>query len=591
MLSAPKALPTNARASCTGRSQAAALPVAAGCSKAAAVKRATSAVVNGKGPAPSLHAAAPAHRASAVKATAEKVGGSFPLPMDDKASGVVAMVLGGGPADFDKLYPLTEKRALPAIPVGGVYRLIDIPISNLLNSGINKMYIITQFQSQSLNRHLTRTYTGMAGGSGGREGFIEVLSMSQTPNASRWSEGTADAVRQFGWLLEDLRSKREVRDVIILPSDQLYRADFDAAVASHRAANADITLLCTPAGDKEAESLGVVKVECKGTGPDEVCLVSDFKEKPRDRAKEMMRLTQAEIGHFAAVSAASARRAAAQRQRKARATGQPKEAAVEPAATEVAAGHGGLSEDRPFMGSTGIYIFRRSVLIDLLRDNKGMNDFGKELIPKAVHSGLKVMGLVLPGPWRDVGGSVGDVYDAHMAMARAPAVTVQPGAGPEQVEQWRDAASAATFFDPVLHPQKLFHAPGSLPPVHYKGKARISQSLISPGCEVGGDCTITGSVVGSRAIIGSNVTIEDSVIMGADFYEGDDSTPPHMGVGNGSIIRKALVDKNACIGENVQLINKEGLYNSADYAATGVYIRDGVVVVAKGAVIPAGTII
>lgn len=569
------------------------LPQGACSARTSAVRTAAPAPANGK-----VHVAGRQHIAPApasfAKTTADKVGGKFPLPMDDKASGVVAMVLGGGPADFDKLYPLTEKRALPAIPVGGVYRLIDIPISNLLNSGINKMYIITQFQSQSLNRHLTRTYTGMAGGSGGREGFIEVLSMSQTPNASRWSEGTADAVRQFGWLLEDLRSKREVRDVIILPSDQLYRADFDAAVASHRAANADITLLCTPAGDKEAENLGVVKVECKGTGPDEVCLVSDFKEKPRDRAKDMMRLTQAEIDHFAAVSAASARRAAAQRQRKARATGTSKAAPADAQADEAEVAHSGpLSADRPFMGSTGIYIFRRSVLIDLLKENKGMNDFGKELIPAAVHSGLKVMGLVLPGPWRDVGGSVGDVYDAHMAMARAPAVTICPGAGAEQAEEWRDAASAATFFDPVLHPQKLFHAPGSLPPAHYKGRVKITSSLVSPGCEVGADCTISGSVIGSRAIIANNVTIEDSVVMGADFYESDadKASGIPMGIGAGCVIRKALVDKNACIGENVQLINKEGLYNSADYAATGVYIRDGVVVVAKSAVIPAGTII
>ncbi|KAL6751319.1 trimeric LpxA-like protein [Haematococcus lacustris] len=225
-------------------------------------------------------------------------------------------------------------------------------------------------------------------------------------------------------------------------------------------------------------------------------------------------------------------------------------------------------------------------------------DFGRDLIPQALQDGYKVLALELDGPWQDVGGSIADFFAAHMAMAEAGVLSPTSRVDPQQLASQREAAEEATFFDPQAHSAPLFQAASPLPPCQYGEGVRVKQSLVSPGCVLGEGLQLQRVVVGPRAVLGAHTVIQDSVIMGSDYFEAEKKPTnpvnpnyPPLGIGAGCEIRRAIVDKNARIGANVRLLNQGGLRQSADFAALGVYIRDGIIVVTKGGVIPDNTVI
>ena len=272
---------------------------------------------------------------------------------------VLAIILGGGAGT--RLQPLTTTRAKPAVPLGGKYRLIDIPVSNCINAGIEKIYVLTQFNSQSLNRHLSLTYN-LSSGFGG--GFVEVLAAQQTPTSPSWFEGTADAVRQNQELFESW----DVDQVLILSGDQLYRMDYGAFVEAHRARGAAITVAALPVDQEAARGFGLMRADGDGR-------IREFREKPTGAALEAMRVDTAALGLS------------------------PEEAAR-----------------RPFLASMGIYVFERNLLFDLLAGHPQATDFGKEIIPAALAAGHNLQSHIFQGYWEDIG-TVKSFYEANLALA------------------------------------------------------------------------------------------------------------------------------------------------------------------------------
>ncbi|MFO0030953.1 MAG: glucose-1-phosphate adenylyltransferase [Cyanobacteriota bacterium] len=272
---------------------------------------------------------------------------------------VLAIILGGGAGT--RLQPLTTSRAKPAVPLGGKYRLIDIPVSNCINSGIEKIYVLTQFNSQSLNRHLSLTYN-LSSGFGG--GFVEVLAAQQTPDSPSWFEGTADAVRQYKELFESW----DVDQVLILSGDQLYRMDYGAFVAAHRARGAALTVAALPVDPQAALGFGLMRADGEGR-------IREFREKPSGAALEAMRVDTATLGLS------------------------PEDAAR-----------------RPYLASMGIYVFERKLLFDLLSSHPQATDFGKEIIPAALAAGHNLQSHIFQGYWEDIG-TVKSFYEANLALA------------------------------------------------------------------------------------------------------------------------------------------------------------------------------
>lgn len=426
---------------------------------------------------------------------------------------VLAIILGGGAGT--RLYPLTKRRAKPAVPLAGKYRLIDIPVSNCINSEINTIYVLTQFNSASLNRHIARTYTF----AGITDGFVEVLAAQQTPENPNWFQGTADAVRQYLWLFADW----DVDEYLILSGDHLYRMDYRQFVQRHRDTQADITLSVLPVTEAAASGFGLLKVD--GTGR-----VIDFREKPEGEALRAMRIDTTRYGLS------------------------PEEA-----------------QRKPYLASMGIYVFKRQVLIDLLQQMAEATDFGKEIIPAAARTHL-VQTFVFNGYWEDIG-TIGSFYEANLALTQQP----QP---------------PFSFYDENA---PIYTRPRYLPPTKILS-CNITESIISEGCILK-ECQVHRSVLGVRSRVESGCVIDHSLLMGADFYR---PTGPRgtflqqhkipMGIGPNSIIRKAIVDKNACIGRDVKIINKDHVEES-NREDQGFYIRSGVVVILKNAVIPDGTVI
>ncbi|MGB3559468.1 MAG: sugar phosphate nucleotidyltransferase, partial [Geitlerinemataceae cyanobacterium] len=257
---------------------------------------------------------------------------------------VLSIILGGGAGT--RLYPLTKLRAKPAVPLAGKYRLIDIPVSNSINSGIQKMYILTQFNSASLNRHVNQTYSF----SGFTDGFVEILAAQQTQDNPGWFQGTADAVRQYIWMLEEC----DVDEYLILSGDHLYRMDYSDFVYRHRETNADITLSVVPIDEKRASDFGLMKID--GTGR-----VVDFSEKPKGDALKAMQVDTTTLGLS------------------------PQEA-----------------KESPYIASMGIYVFKKDVLIKLLKEWPEQTDFGKEIIPNA-SGDHNVQAYLFQGYWEDIG--------------------------------------------------------------------------------------------------------------------------------------------------------------------------------------------
>jgi glucose-1-phosphate adenylyltransferase len=426
---------------------------------------------------------------------------------------VLAIILGGGAGT--RLYPLTKFRAKPAVSLAGKYRLIDIPVSNCINSEIHKIYVLTQFNSASLNRHISRTYQF----SQFTEGFVEVLAAQQTPDSPSWFQGTADAVRQYLWLFDSWN----VDDFLILSGDHLYRMDYSLFVGRHRATNADITLSVVPVGTKQASEFGLMKID--GTGR-----VIDFYEKPKGDALNAMRVDTTVLGLT------------------------PEQA-----------------NERPFIASMGIYVFKKHVLIDLLQKSLDQTDFGKEIIPGSARD-YNVQAYLFDSYWEDIG-TIEAFYQANLAL------TVQP-------------QPPFSFYheDAPIYTRSRYLPPNKLLACH------ITESTITEGCILK-NCRIHHSVIGLRQRINADCVIEDSLLMGADFYEPLSESSQQItqgkipiGIGEGSVVRRAIIDKNARIGANVQIINKDRI-QEAEREDLGFYIRSGIVVVLKNATIADNTII
>lgn len=427
----------------------------------------------------------------------------------------LAIILGGGAGT--RLYPLTKQRAKPAVPLAGKYRLIDIPVSNCINSEIFKIYVLTQFNSASLNRHITRAFSF----SGFDDGFVEVLAAQQTPENPNWFQGTADAVRQYLWMLQDW----DVDEFVILSGDHLYRMDYREFVQRHRETGADITLSVVPMDDARAWDFGLIKMDPSGR-------VIDFSEKPKGDELKAMQVDTTLLGLT------------------------PEEAKAS-----------------PYIASMGIYVFKKEALIKLLRHNPEQTDFGKEIIPGAAKE-LNIQAFLFKDYWEDIG-TIEAFYNANLALTQQP-------------------DPAFSFYDekaPIYTRQRF------LPPSKFLD-CNITESIIGEGCILKSNCRVHHSVVGVRTRISQGCTIEDTLIMGADYYQSfTEKNPPNyggiyipLGIGADSTIRRAIIDKNAHIGANVQIVNKERV-EEADRESLGFFIRSGIVTVLKNAVIPDGTII
>ncbi len=422
---------------------------------------------------------------------------------------VLSIILAGGAGK--RLFPLTKDRSKPAVPLGGKYRLIDVPISNCLNSLLKKIFVLTQFNSASLNHHIVNTYRFDPFA----DGFIEVLAAEQTMTNPNWFQGTADAVRQH--LHRFIGRENDYQ--LILSGDQLYRMDFHQLLESHWKRGADVTICVIPRSESAASSFGLMKLASDGR-------VEQFREKPKGDALREMRTDTAALGL------------------------KPEDAAK-----------------RPYLASMGIYLFKSGVLADLLAD-ASMIDFGYQVIPRAIET-LNVYGFLFDGYWEDLG-TVEAFYRANM-----------------------DLTGSDPHFDFYDMSAPIYTRARFLPSSRIK-HCDIRESIISEGSVLDG-VKIFNSVVGIRSQIGENSELERVMMMGADFYEDEedfaynrDRAIPNIGIGRGSIIRKAIIDKNAHIGENVRIINEERIQN---LDGPGYYIRDGIVIVPKNGVVANGTTI
>lgn len=426
---------------------------------------------------------------------------------------VLGIILGGGAGT--RLYPLTKLRAKPAVPLASKYRLIDIPISNCINSEILKIYVLTQFNSASLNRHLNRSYNF----SGFREGFVEVLSAQQTKDNSGWFQGTADAVRQY---IDSIKAW-DVDEIIILSGDHLYRMDYGKFIHHHRHTKADITLSVVPIDDRRASSFGLMKINNQGR-------IIDFAEKPKGEDLKKMQVDTTVLGLT------------------------PEQA-----------------QESPYIASMGIYVFRKDVLINLLESNLNQTDFGNEIIPGAAKD-HNLQAYLFKGYWEDIG-TIESFYEANLALTKQPHPDF-------------------SFYDEKA---PIYTRPRYLPPTKLLD-CRVSESMIGEGCILK-KCLINHSVIGVRTRIEADCTIEDSLLMGADFYEpfaerhsGISNGGIPVGIGEGTTVRHAIVDKNARIGRNVQIINKDRV-DESQREDEGFYIRSGIVVILKNASIADNTVI
>lgn len=426
---------------------------------------------------------------------------------------VLAVILGGGAGT--RLYPLTKLRAKPAVPLAGKYRLIDIPVSNCINSEIFKIYVLTQFNSASLNRHIARAYNF----AGFTEGFVEVLAAQQTPENPNWFQGTADAVRQYLWLMEEW----DADEFLILSGDHLYRMDYRQFLQRHRETNADITISVVPMDEKRASDFGLMKIDDNGR-------IVDFSEKPKGDALKKMQVDTTILGLT------------------------PEEA-----------------KKMPYIASMGIYIFKKDVLIRLLKESPERTDFGKEIIP-ASSSNHNVQAYLFGDYWEDIG-TIEAFYDANLALTRQP-------------------KPPFSFYDETA---PIYTRARYLPPTKLLD-CKVTESMIGEGCILK-ECRIDHSVLGVRTRVEAGCVIEDSLIMGSDFYEpfserqsDCDRSQAHLGIGVNSTIRRAIIDKNARIGCDVKIINKDHV-QEADREKDGFYIRSGIVVVLKNAIIADNTVI
>ena len=426
---------------------------------------------------------------------------------------VLAIILGGGAGT--RLYPLTKLRAKPAVPLGAKYRLIDIPISNCINSEIQRIYVLTQFNSASLNRHIARTYH--LAGAGFSQGFVEVLAAQQTPDSPNWFEGTADAVRKYLWLFAEW----DVDQYLILSGDHLYRMNYADYIQRHRETKADITISVVPMDESRASDFGLMKIDKKGR-------VTAFSEKPRGDALKEMEVDTTILGL-------------------------PPEKA----------------KDSPYIASMGIYVFEKQVLHDLLNRDLDRTDFGREILPASLN-GHNVQAYLFKDYWEDIG-TIEAFYNANLALTEQP----------DPPFSFYDEKAPIYTRSRYLPPTKLLDS-------------KVIESMVGEGCILK-ECTVKRSVIGIRSRIETGCVIDNALLMGADFYESPAERLKNLergkvplGVGANTMIRKAIVDKNARIGRNVRIVNQDHVVE-ASREDLGFVIQNGIVVVIKNATIPDGT--
>ena len=419
---------------------------------------------------------------------------------------VLAVILGGGAGT--RLFPLTMSRAKPAVPLGGKYRLVDVPVSNCINSGLDQIFVLTQFNSASLNAHIARSYVFDRF----RGGFVTLLAAEQTPASEKWYQGTADAVRQS---IPHLRSYPHDH-VIILSGDQLYTMDYRLMLEHHKRTGADITVAATPVTAAEAPGFGILK-----TGDEH--RITEFHEKPR----------RSELAG--------------------------KESEVTPAME--AAG-------RIYLASMGIYVFNTCVLQQVLDENPEHHDFGKKVIPTAIHE-RKVVSYPFTGYWNDIG-TVRTFFETNIMLAK-----------PRPEFNLYDAEFPLYTSARLLPPAKVT-------------RTRIENTIVGEASVIV-DSDISDSVIGVRSFIDRGTRLHRTVMMGADYYRWEPAEtrtrvegPAFPGIGAGSRVENAIIDKNASIGNSCTICNEAGVQEGE---GPGFYIRDGIVVVVKNAEIPDGTVI
>jgi glucose-1-phosphate adenylyltransferase len=426
---------------------------------------------------------------------------------------VLSLILGGGRGS--RLYPLTKLRAKPAVPVAGKYRLIDIPISNCINSGLTKIYVLTQFLSVSLHRHIANTYKFDMF----NRGFVEILAAMQTYEASDWYQGTADAVRQ-----NLLYIKNEgADDILILSGDQLYRMDYRKLIDTHRQSGADATIAAIPVPEKDTTGFGLLRMDDSGR-------VISFVEKPKTEPERKPYHTPADW--------------------------------IE--------GRGIRCGGRHYLANMGIYLFRTEFLFEVLNARPLATDFGKEVFPRNL--GKKIYAHLFDGYWEDLG-TIKSYHDSSLALG--------------------EKEPPFDFFAPE---GLIYTRMRNLPASRVDG-ATLKRSLIADGCRIGDGTVIDHCLLGVRSRIGSNCRVTDTVLIGSDKFQtaADEAADqragrPPLNVGDGVVIRNAILDKDCRIGHGVKILNEA---NREEYdEPTGLWhVRDGIVCVPRGAAIPDGTVI
>ena len=423
------------------------------------------------------------------------------------AKHTVAIILGGGAGS--RLYPLTASRSKPAVPIAGKYRLVDIPISNCINSNLNRIFVLTQFNSASLNQHIKNTYHFSAFSSG----FVDILAAEQTPDNPGWFQGTADAVRQS---LRHL-AKMDFEYVLILSGDQLYQMDFSKMIEAHKNSGAALTIATIPVSEREAPEFGILK-----SNQDQV--ITSFVEKPK---KEILSEWVSDTGALM------------------------------------------QSQGRNYLASMGIYVFNKEILYEFLNQvHPNATDFGKEIIPDSI-SNYKVLSYQHEGYWTDIG-NIYSFFEANISLT--------------------DEMPQFNLFDST---QAVYTRSRMLPPAKISG-TQIQNAIVAEGSIIHA-ASITKSVIGIRSRIGKDTVIKNAYIMGCDFYETInqinqkiDKGQPVLGIGERCVIEDAIVDKNCSIGNDVQIKGGPNLEKIDHPLYT---VKDGIVVIKKGAVIPNGFII
>jgi glucose-1-phosphate adenylyltransferase len=419
---------------------------------------------------------------------------------------ILAVILGGGAGT--RLYPLTASRSKPAVPIAGKYRLVDIPISNCMNSNINRMFVLTQFNSASLNRHIKNTYHFSAFSAA----FVDILAAEQTPDNPTWFQGTADAVRQSLRHITPFESEY----VLILSGDQLYQMDFSEMLENHKKSNADISIATIPVAEREAPEFGILKA---ADG-----FITSFVEKPKkDVLAEWISDTGDEM----------------------------------------------RQQGRNYLASMGIYIFNRKLLFDLLEnEKKDATDFGKEIIPESIHK-YKVCSYQYDGYWTDIG-NIYSFFEANISLTK-------------DIPEFN-------LFD---NKNAIYTRARMLPPAKISGST-LEKTVIAEGSIINAS-RVENTVVGIRSRIGHGSTVVNSYLMGNDYFEtipdmnlARQNGQPILGIGDRCYIKNAIVDKNVRIGDDVRINGGTHLEN-CDHALYTV--KDGIVVVKKGAVIPNGFVI